>query len=58
MRRTESSETATGERDRAPDAVVANSDESQENLKKQCRVGDLHVAFAAEKAVLEGRALW
>ena len=57
MRRTESSETATGKRDRAPDAVVANSGESQENLRKQCCVADLHVAFVAEKEVAKGRAL-
>ena len=57
MRMGESSEIATGKRDRAPDAAAANSDESQEILKKQRRVADLHVAFVVEKEVVKGRAL-
>ena len=53
---TDTSETLTGTRDRAPVDTVEISEKSIGNHEERCHVGDLHLAFVAEKDVAEERA--
>ena len=54
----ETSETISGERERAPVGGVMDSDISNRLSGKKCRVGDFHLASVAVKAVVAARAQW
>ena len=54
----ETSETLAGKRDRAPMDVAENSKDSFRNLDRRCRVGDLHLAFVAEKKFAREHTHW
>ena len=52
----DTSETASGTRDRAPADGVIYSNAPTQSLAKKCRVGDLHLALVADKEVVRGHA--
>ena len=52
----DSSETLTGERERAPVEWVMDSDIPTQSVDTKCRVGDLHLAFFADKEVVKEHA--
>ena len=53
----DNSETVIGKRERAAAGGALDSDIPNQTQGKRCRVGDLHLAFVADKAVVEGHAL-
>ena len=54
----ETSETSAGRRGRAPVEGVMDSDIPTQSIEKKSRLGDLHLAFAKDKEVVEEHAQW
>ena len=52
------SETIYGELEGAPAEVVMESDIRIQSLGQKCRVGDAHMAIAAEREEVRGNAQW
>ena len=55
---TDTSETLTGKRERAPVAAATDSDIPAESADKEGRLGDLHPAFITDKAVARRYVQW
>ena len=51
-------ETACGKRERAPVDRAMDPQTRTQSLGKKCRVGDLHLAFVAEKKVVKEHVHW
>ena len=54
----DTSETLAGRRDRALIDAVEDSEDVPGNRERRWRVGDLHMAFVAEKEVAKVRPQW
>ena len=54
----DTSETVTGERERAPAEGVLGSDLPTQSQEKRCRVGGLHLAFSADEDGVKEHVQW
>ena len=54
----DTSETVRGTRERALVQAVMDSDMPTQPVDKECRVGDLHLAFVGGKIVVKGHDQW